>query len=90
MSDTTTPQTKEKVGIGAYVSLIFACVFFSGVLAGNHWWSVFDFTSLNGGFGKVVASVSQSASPRPSPTSAAKAGQAPLTASCLPSRLFPP
>ena len=61
MSDTTTPQTKEKVGIGAYVSLIFACVFFSGVLAGNHWWSVFDFTSLNGGFGKVVASVSQSA-----------------------------
>ena len=35
--------------------------FFSGVLAGNHWWSVFDFTSLNGGFGKVVASVSQSA-----------------------------
>lgn len=28
MSDTTTPQTKEKVGIGAYVSLIFACVFF--------------------------------------------------------------
>ena len=61
MSDTTTPQTKEKVGIGAYVSLIFACVFFSGVLACNHWWSVFDFTSLNGGFGKVVASVSQSA-----------------------------
>lgn len=53
-------RDNDKVGIGGYVALIFACVFFSGVLAGNQWWSVFDFTTLNGAFGKVVTSVSQS------------------------------
>ena len=42
MSETQSPQTEqEKVGIGAYISLIFACIFFSGVLAGSNWWSVF-------------------------------------------------
>ncbi len=64
MSETQSPQTEvkeKKVGIGAYISLIFACIFFSGVLAGNNWWSVFDFTSLNGTLGKVVGSVSQAA-----------------------------
>ncbi len=64
MSETQSPQTEvkeKKVGIGAYISLIFACVFFSGVLTGNNWWSVFDFTSLNGTLGKVVGSVSQTA-----------------------------
>ena len=92
MSDTTTPQTKEKVGIGAYVSLIFACVFFSGVLAGNHWWSVFDFTSLNGGFGKVVASVSQSADGVTAAFSnfRGKGGSGAVDGFVFASRLFPP
>ena len=62
MSETQSPQTEqEKVGIGAYISLIFACIFFSGVLAGSNWWSVFDFTTLNGSLGKVVTAVSQTA-----------------------------
>lgn len=64
MSEILSPQTavkEKKVGIGAYLSLLFACIFFSGVLAGNNWWSVFDFTSLNGTLGKVVGSVSQTA-----------------------------
>lgn len=30
-------QPEKKVGIGAYISLIFACVFFSGAFASNHW-----------------------------------------------------
>lgn len=45
----------DKVGIGAYISLILACLFFSGVLGGGHWWSLLDFSTLNGGWGKVVA-----------------------------------
>lgn len=62
MSETQSPQTEqEKVGIDAYISLIFACIFFSGVLAGSNWWSVFDFTTLNGSLGKVVTAVSQTA-----------------------------
>lgn len=55
-----TPKT-EKVGIGGYISLIFAIVFFSGVCAGNHWWGIFDFSTLNGAFGKVVTGVTQNA-----------------------------
>ena len=50
---------KIKVGIGAYVSLIFAMVFFSGLLGGKEWWSVFDFTTLNGSFGKVVSNATE-------------------------------
>ena len=38
-------QPEKKVGIGAYISLIFACVFFSGAFASNHWWGIFDFES---------------------------------------------
>ncbi len=53
-------QPREKIGIGAYVSLIMAIVFFSGLAASTHWWGIFDFTTLNGSFGKVVASVSGS------------------------------
>ncbi len=55
----TSAQTsgEEKVGISAYISLAFAIVFFSGVLASSQWWGIFDFTTVNGGFGKVVVSV---------------------------------
>lgn len=44
---------------GAYVALLFAMVFFSGLLGGKEWYGVFDFTTLNGSFGRVVSGVSQ-------------------------------
>ena len=60
---TTTQETpavvEEKVGIGAYLSLIFAIMFFSGLCASSHWWGVFDFTTVNGGGGKLVSGVTQ-------------------------------
>lgn len=46
-----------KVGPGAYFALAFAAVFFSGLLGGKEWYGVFDFTTLNGAFGKVVTKV---------------------------------
>lgn len=56
---TPTPMAdNEKVGIGAYISLAFAIVFFSGLCASKQWWGVFDFTTLNGGFGQLLSSVS--------------------------------
>ncbi|MCU6667239.1 YjiH family protein [Enterobacteriaceae bacterium H4N4] len=51
------PQ-EYKVGPGAYVALAFAAVFFSGLLGGKEWYGVFDFTTLNGAFGKVVSKAS--------------------------------
>lgn len=47
-----------RVGPGAYFALLFAMVFFSGLLGGKEWYGVFDFTTLNGAFGKVVTEVS--------------------------------
>lgn len=52
------PPCEQRVGLGAYVALIFAMVFFSGLLGGKEWYGVFDFTTLNGAFGKVVSGVS--------------------------------
>lgn len=52
---------EKKVTIGNYIFLIMACVFFSGVCATNQWWGIFDFTTINGSFGKVVTAVSQNA-----------------------------
>ncbi|MBW7981097.1 nucleoside recognition domain-containing protein [Enterobacillus tribolii] len=49
---------EQRVGIGAYIALLFAMVFFSGLLGGKEWYGVFDFTTLNGAFGKVVSGVS--------------------------------
>ena len=57
MSEQEKKTTEEKVGIGGYIALIFAIVFFSGVCAGNHWWGIFDFSTLNGAFGKVITNV---------------------------------
>lgn len=53
---TTTPAD-EKVGIGGYISLLFAIIFFSGLCASKQWWGIFDFTTVNGTFGQLVASV---------------------------------
>ncbi len=64
-TETTKPETTgakdERVTIGAYISLILACVFFSGLCATNQWWGIFDFTTINGSFGKLVSGVSQNA-----------------------------
>lgn len=46
---------QKKVGILAYLSLLFAIVFFSGVFAKETGWlGMFDFTILNGDFGKII------------------------------------
>ena len=52
-------KTNKKVGIGSFIALIFAVVFFSGLLKSNDWYGVFDFTTLNGSFGKVVYEVNE-------------------------------
>lgn len=61
MSDNTnTPVAdQDKVGIGGYISLIFAIVFFSGLCASKEWWGIFDFTTMNGSFGQLVSSVTE-------------------------------
>ncbi len=46
---------QKKVGIVAYLSLIFAIVFFSGFFAkAAGWLGVLDFTVLNGDYGKII------------------------------------
>lgn len=52
------PSQNNKAGPGAYFALAFAAVFFSGLLGGKEWYGVFDFTTLNGAFGKVVSKAS--------------------------------
>ena len=56
---TTEQAVNEKVGIGAYLSLAFAVVFFSGLCASSQWRGVFDFTTVNGGFGRLVSGVTE-------------------------------
>lgn len=41
------------------ISLAFAVVFFSGLCASSQWWGVFDFTTVNGGFGRLVSGVTE-------------------------------
>lgn len=49
-------RIKEKrPGIVAYLSLLFALVFFSGLFSNaTNWIGVFDFSVLNGGFGTIA------------------------------------
>lgn len=47
----------KKVGIVAYIMLVFAVVFFSGLCKSNEWWGVFDFTTLDGNFGSLISKV---------------------------------
>ncbi|MGD8112745.1 nucleoside recognition domain-containing protein [Vibrio sp. TRT 21S02] len=54
-------QSTRKVTWGCYVALAFAVVFFSGLLQSNEWYGVFDFTTLNGSFGKVAYAVNETA-----------------------------
>ncbi|MGE4589024.1 MAG: nucleoside recognition domain-containing protein [Acidaminococcaceae bacterium] len=49
-------KKESKVGIGAYIALAVAILFFSGLLMkvdGMKWLSAFDFTSLTGKFGTM-------------------------------------
>ncbi|WP_318373757.1 nucleoside recognition domain-containing protein [Enterobacter sp.] len=64
-----TPDDR-KPGPVAYFALAFAAVFFSGLLGGKEWYGVFDFTTLNGAFGKVVSGVSQNGETLKTTTSA--------------------
>lgn len=59
MNNPTLPE--RQVTIGCYIALAFAAVFFSGLLQSNHWYGVFDFTTLNGAFGNVAYSVTEAA-----------------------------
>lgn len=45
---------EKKVGIGGYISLFTAIVFFSGLLQSDQWWGVLDFTTMNGAFGNIL------------------------------------
>jgi len=58
---TNPTKIDHKVTIGSYIALAFAVVFFSGFMQSNEWYGVFDFTTLNGSFGKVAYDVSESA-----------------------------
>lgn len=49
----------NKVTIGSYIALAFAFVFFSGFMQSADWYGVFDFTTLNGSFGKVAYAVTE-------------------------------
>ena len=43
----------EKVGIKGYLAFFLTIIFFSGVFSGtDSWWRVFDFSVLNGSFGR--------------------------------------
>lgn len=54
MSSIQSTKTATKIKVRAFLSLLFAMVFFSGLLASPEWYGVFDFTTLNGTFGHVV------------------------------------
>lgn len=45
----------NKPGIGGYIALLFAIVFFSGIFAKTaNWLGIFDFTVLTGDYGKII------------------------------------
>lgn len=69
MQKTSNTLDEWKVGWGAYISLIFAIIFFSGLLYNVETWTwienakdfkwlgAFDFTTLSGAFGNIVPDV---------------------------------
>lgn len=49
-------QFNQKVGVGGYIALVFALLFFSGLLSDvGNWVSAFDFSTLTGSFGKMTS-----------------------------------
>ncbi len=53
------PANDGHVGIGGYISLIVAVIFFSGLCATKQWWGIFDFTTMNGSFGQLLSSATE-------------------------------
>ena len=53
----TSLNSNKKVGVGSFIALAIALVFFSGLLSGNErtWLTSFDFSTLSGGFGKMTS-----------------------------------
>mgnify|MGYP003589661198 FL=1 len=48
-------DNQQKTTWGSYVAFAFAIIFFSGLLATSQgWYKAFDFTVLNGAFGKIA------------------------------------
>lgn len=58
MSEHKEVDDQWRVGPGAYISLIFAILFFSGLFykTEHAWLGAFDFTTLSGAFGKIAES----------------------------------
>jgi len=54
-------KSERKVTWGCYIALAFAILFFSGLMKSNEWYGAFDFTTLNGSFGQVAHSVTETA-----------------------------
>lgn len=84
MSEDKTQDTveEEKVGPGAYIALLAALVFFSGIfykIDGYKWLGALDFTTLAGAFGQISGK-----------TLSVPAVSAHARAFCLPCRLCPP
>lgn len=50
---------KVKVGIGGFIALVFAILFFSGLLSDfDNWITAFDFSTLSGSFGTMTSETS--------------------------------
>lgn len=79
---------EEEIKWYSYVALIFAIVFFSGIFAtSKEWYSVFDFTVLNGSFGKIAATTGKALTFRGAGGNGAQDGFA-FALSLLPAVIF--
>lgn len=68
-------KPREKVRWYSYIVLILAIIFFSGIFASSkEWWSVLDFTVLNGTFGKIPVAAGKAMEFRGAGGSGAKDG----------------
>lgn len=84
--ETVKPQ--EDIKWYSYVALILAIIFFSGVFAtSKEWYSVLDFTVLNGSFGKIAAATGKALTFRGAGGNGAQDGFA-FSLSLLPAVIF--
>lgn len=62
MSEATkNPDISGKIRPGDFISFALAVVFFSGICYSDAWYGIFDFTVLDGEFGRLVSSVTTGA-----------------------------
>lgn len=62
MSEATkNPDISGKIRPGDFISFALAVVFFSGICYSDAWYGIFDFTVLDGEFGRLVASATTNA-----------------------------